>query len=366
LDGTVVINGIQTIPLAGRFCESTDAVNGVPCHPLGDGYDETPFVAGPENYLAATALRPFLERAATHYSPLVLHGPHGSGKSHLGRGLAQWWRQHFPASRVICQSAADFAQDFAAATANGQLTEWRRQLGQAELLVCDDLESLVGRVGAQLELLQLLDVLADGQSWVVVTARTLPAHWPGLQPALASRLSAGLSVPIALPGLAARRTILERLAASRLLALSPEAAQLIQEFAGSVPALVSAVFELELADAAGGEIDVSTVTKVLGSRRQQHRPTLREIALLTARYFGLKLSDLKSSGRRQGLVAGRQVAMYLARQLTDESLGQIGDFFGGRDHTTVLHGCRRTEKLLSQDRATRQAVAELKKMLATS
>jgi chromosomal replication initiator protein len=95
-------------------------------------------------------------------------------------------------------------------------------------------------------------------------------------------------------------------------------------------------------------------------------PSLRDIACLTAKYFGLKLSDLKSPLRRQPLVTARGVAMYLARQLTDKSLEQIGAFFGGRDHTTVINGCRRTEEMLNRDRSTRQAIAELKKLLVGS
>ncbi|MBI3837639.1 MAG: ATP-binding protein [Planctomycetia bacterium] len=326
------------------------------------------FVAGPENSLAAKALLSCLDRTATQFNPLILYGPHGSGKSHLAHGLASWWRQHFPASRVDCLAASEFAQAYAAALENQQLETWRRQIRGLALLIIEDLGQLAGKRGAQQELLHTLDVLAQHDALVVVTARTLPTHSAGLLAALRSRLSAGLAVPLALPGPGARRAILERLAAARRISLPKRALHsLAHGLHLSVPALISSLLELELAAQVDGEgVDQHRVRQFVAEQASAKMPSLREIACLTAKYFGLKLSDLKSPLRRQQLVAARGVAMYLARQLTDTSLHQVGVFFGGRDHTTVLHGCRRTEKLLKRDQGTRQAILDLKKMLTPS
>jgi chromosomal replication initiator protein len=189
-----------------------------------------------------------------------------------------------------------------------------------------------------------------------------------LIPALRSRLSAGLAVPLAYPARAARRVILERLAAARGVSLPPRVLDgLAGQLQGSVPALVSAILELELsARVEGQSVDPERVRQYVAGRSTGVEPTLRQIACATAKYFGLKLSDLKGPRRCRSLVAGRGVAMLLARLFTKSSLEQIGTFFGGRDHTTVLHACRRTEKLLRRDRATRLAVADLKKVLAQS
>ncbi len=131
-----------------------------------------------------------------------------------------------------------------------------------------------------------------------------------------------------------------------------------------MPALVSALLELELETRMSGTaIDQQRVRQFVAERRSANMPSLRDIACLTARYFGLTLAQLKSPLRRQPLVAARGVAMVLSRDLTNKSLEQIGAFFGGRDHTTVLHGCRRTEKLFRRDRGTRQAIVELKRLL---
>ena len=214
--------------------------------------------------------------------------------------------------------------------------------------------------------MQLLDALADRQAPVVVTVRSLPTHSTTLSPALRSRLSAGLAVPLALPGPEARRAILEQLTATRGLRLSRRTVRgLADVLAGDVPTLVSALLELDLVVRVEGQsIDRRRVRQYLGQRA--HVPSLREIASLTAKYFGLTLSDLKSPERRQPLVAARGVAMHLVRQLTGKSYAEIGRYFGRRDHTTVLHGCRRTESLLARDRTTRLAVAELRRLLNAS
>jgi chromosomal replication initiator protein len=368
LDGPAVVNGVFTIPLPGHASNVQSPVSNVQGmahawpHRLGE------FIAGPENTLAATALRPYLDGTATEYNPLVLYGPHGSGKSHLAHGLAAWWHQHFPAAGVLCLHASEFAEAYASALADQRLESWRQQVRGTALLIVEDLGQLSGKRGAQQELLYALDAMTERGALVVVTARSLPTHSPVLLRALRSRLSAGLAVPLALPGTTARRAILERVTIERGLSLPKRAVRSLAEgLPVSVPELISAVLELELtAQITPGAVDPASVRQFIKERGIAKMPTLRDVALLTAKYFGLKLSDLKSPLRRQPLVAARGVAMYLARQLTDKSLEQIGAFFGGRDHTTVLYGLGRIEKMLRRDRGTRQAVAELKKLLVAS
>jgi chromosomal replication initiator protein len=361
LDGPAVVNGILSIPLGGRSTASGS--NGSAQASSAHGLRE--FVTGAENRLAVVALGPYLERAATDFSPLVLYGPRGVGKSHLARGLADWWHQRHGTSSVNCLGGSEFAQRYAAAVQQHRLEAWRSELAESALLVLDDVGQLAGKRPAQQELAQLLDELADRQALVVVTARGLPNHSAVLLPALRSRLSAGLSVPLSLPGPATRRAILERLAAARGISLSRRTIQgLADGLAAGVPALAAALAELErLSRETGQAIDDRGVQKLVRQSAGDKAPSVRQIASLTAKYFGLTIADLKSPKRRQPLVAGRAVAMYLARQLIGSSFERIGTYFGNRDHTTVLHSCRRVENLLARDRATRQAVSDLKRLL---
>ncbi|MEX2113816.1 MAG: DnaA/Hda family protein [Pirellulales bacterium] len=356
-----MLNGILTIPLGGRSSGSAAGAESL-AHPLAE------YVAGAENRLAEGALRALMDRESTCYSPLVLYGPHGAGKSHLARGLVTWWSQRYPQEPVGCLTAAEFAREHAAAVAQHRLEEWREEKHALALFVLEDLGQMAGKRTAQHELQHLLDALADREALVLVTARSLPGQSATLLPELRSRLSGGLVVPLSLPGPATRRAILERLASVRGLALSKRAIHsLADSLATNVPTLISALLELELeARATGQPVSSRRVREYLTQRDSAQRPNLRQIAALTAKHFGLSLADLKSPQRRQPLVAGRGVAMYLARQLTDKSFEQIGAFFGGRDHTTVLHGCRRTESLLARDRALRQAVAEVRRRLHAS
>lgn len=356
-----MVNGVLTIPLSGTsFGPSHERDNRA--RRLSE------FVAGSENALAVAALAPFLDGAPGTYNPLVLYGPHGSGKSHLACGLAELWQRRFAGASVQYLSGSDFGRQCASAQADGRLDLWRDELRSAALLVLDDLGELADKRPAQQELLRTLDAMTDRQAAVVVTARSLPSHWPILLPALRSRLSAGLAVGLSVPARAARRAILERLAAQRGISLTGRAlSTLTAALQGGVPTLIAAILELELTVCAeGGMVDHERVRQFVAPRPASQEPTLRQIASRTARYFGLKLSDVKSPVRRRRLVVSRGVAMYLARQLTSNSLGQIGTFFGGRDHSTVLYGCRRTENLLRQDRAVRQAVVELRKLLSSS
>ena len=174
---------------------------------------------------------------------------------------------------------------------------------------------------------------------------------PGLQ----SRLQAGLAIPVVPPGPAARAIILRRLAGSQGIELSePLVEFLAEQISGTVPVLAAALVELRM----GGSLSIEAARRWLADRRCQD-PSLQEIARATAQHFSVRLADLRSTARRRVLVIARGVAMYLCRSLTRLSLEQIGSYFGGRDHTTVSHGCRRIEDLLHVEPAICEAVVQL-------
>jgi chromosomal replication initiator protein len=209
-----------------------------------------------------------------------------------------------------------------------------------------------------------LDEVAGHGGLAVVTLREQPGESRELLPALRSRLVGGLLVPIAMPGLAARRAMLTDWAELLGVSLADEAADVLAAGLELAPPLLRGAI-VTLVCAANGRaiIDVPAARTYVADRGTTGQVSLQAVAAKTARYFGLTLADLKSGTRRRNLVEARAVAMYLSRRLTGLSLERIGAFFGDRDHTTVLHNCRRTENLQTTDAATRHAVSALEDIL---
>jgi chromosomal replication initiator protein len=359
-DGAKMTSGVVTIPFEGNCATCApglDAQNGA------TGVDA--FLAGPENCLVEPAVRHVLHRRPATFNPLVIYGSSGTGKSHLALGLADAWKTHYPGQRVEYVTASDFARQLTDAIEAQAVEDLRTQYRGAALLVVENLGELLGKQAAQEELLYTLDALLCAGGQLVVTAAVAPAELPGLSPALVSRLSAGLSMPLAPPGVATRLALLHRLANWRQIELAPPIARLLAEgLDGTVPDLLAALIQLEVtAREQGRSLDAGAVRAYLAERNTSQQPELRKIAAVTARYFSLKIGDLRGPARRRPVVTARDIAMYLARLLTHSSLQHIGRYFGGRDHTTVLHGCRKTEALVKSDPSAQKAVIHLKKKL---
>jgi len=346
-------------------------------HPFGELASRAPghqtvellegFVVGLENRLVEVAAESVLGGHPARYLPIVFCGHTGLGKSHIALGLAAAWRASFPGRPAVCTTAVDFARQLADAIETKTLDGFGTRYRKAALLVMEDLDHLSEKPAAQEELAYTLDALADSRSFAVLTARAAPGQLASLLPRLRSRLAAGLTVPLAPPGPAARRVIVQRLAEAQGVALPESAAQaLADEMAATVPALRGALLQFKLkAELDGRPLELATVVDYLSERARRKVPTIEQIAKATARHFSLKRSDLRSSSRARSVVAARGVAMHLARMLTTDSLEQIGRYFGGRDHTTVSHNCRKMEELLEREPIVRQAVFQLHQKLQT-
>ena len=358
-----MVNGVVDIPLSGR--------------PLGrrssapPGWNESAtlgtFVAGPENRLVDVAVRSVLDEPGDGYSPIVFFGPSGTGKSHLAFGLATAWKARFRRRPVVYTTATDFARELADAIQTKTAHDFSLDYRRASLLVVEDVDHLAGKRAAQRELRSILDALTDGAR-VVVTATVAPGQLQGISLGLRSRLAAGLAVPLARPGHDARLAILGRLADVQGLELGGAAAELLAKRLNvAVPELLSVLTQLQFSlPTRGSVIDLETAQRFLARQNRASPPSVHQIALATARHFSLKLADLRSTSRRRAVVTARAVAMYLTRSLTGESLDRIGLYFGGRDHTTVSYGCRKTEERLEAEPEIRHAVLALKERLERS
>jgi chromosomal replication initiator protein len=270
---------------------------------------------------------------------------------------------NFPQSRVAYTTAVDFAREMADAFETQSVEDFRLLYRGANLAVFEDVAELAAKPAAQEELTRTLDAVIEQGGQVVVTAAAAPHDIAEFPPALQSRLLAGLCVPLALPGPDTRLAILQRWLNLREVEMAESILKLLAAgLAGTVPELLGAMLQLELpARDKGRPINAHQIRDFLSQRDSTLRPKLRDIATLTARHFTLRLGDLRGSSRRRPVVTARDVAIYLCRQLTRESLSRIGAYFGGRDHTTVLHACRKAEELLQADPAIRQAVDRLQR-----
>jgi chromosomal replication initiator protein len=225
---------------------------------------------------------------------------------------------------------------------------------------------MTGKLDAQQELIHTIDALLDENHLVIVTCRQSPRQIDGLLDTLRSRLAGGLEVSLALPAAPTRLAILEKLAAARGTLLPKTVSRILADgLQSGVPELLGALTALEAAHRGEGRaIDASAARSYLTARQARRTLRIQPIAAASAKYFRLRLADLKGASRERQIVLARNVAMYLARQSTGQSLEKIGQFFGGRDHTTVLHGCRRVEQLAKTDPEAREAVNWLEQLLS--
>ncbi|MHB8898452.1 MAG: DnaA/Hda family protein [Thermoguttaceae bacterium] len=353
-------SGIVEIPLIGPPLES----GSVPSFSAAS-FALPQFVAGPENQLIEVAVAAVLREPASNYSPLVLYGPSGSGKTHLANGLFRAWKTLHPRRPGVMATATDFAREYREALETKTESQFHEPYARAQLLVLEDLDGLIGRSAPQQALAVLLDRLAGRGAWIVVTSRSAPARLAGLHGNLQARLASGLAVHLAFPGAGTRLAILQRVAALRGLDVDDRVLQLLAEgLALSVPELVGTLVQLEgQARLQAAPITRKAAERLLAERRDTRRPTLSLIAKATARHFGIAVGEMRGSSRRRAIVDARNVAMYLARNLTATSLDRIGAYFGNRDHATVAHGCLRVGQRLQTETVVRDAVAELENKL---
>jgi chromosomal replication initiator protein len=328
------------------------------------------FILGPEGALLRCALDDFLGRDTTPYQSLVLHGAAGLGKSHLAHGIARRFAAEHPALSVVCETGADFARGYATAVETHDILSWREAHRGAALLVIDNLDELAGKSAAQIEFLHTVDALAEAGGRLLVTARSIPTRLPHLLPGLVSRLSAGLTVALAKPGPAARSAALECISRAMDISVADDALRLLaRELDVTMPELAGALHELTAPTNSPDSheqvtrIDHDRAVAYLAGRPAAREVPLGDIAARTARHYALAVADLRGPSQRQNIARARAVAMFIARQLTDKSLGAVGKYFGGRDHTTVLHGCRKTEELMMRDAELRQTVHDLRAAL---
>lgn len=363
LDGAKVNSGVAEIPIAGNLFQAERSAAAEDAARSG----LRAYFAGPENRLAPVAVAGLLSGETAWLGPLWLYGPAGAGKTHLARGIARhFYRQQ--TGSVVYVSGLEFARQFAAAIEADAMAEFRTQFREADLLVLDEIGPLAKKPSALVEFRFALDAVSDRGGLVIVSSRREPRQLRALPSDVAARLTGGLVLKLALPGVAARTAIVAEIASLRGIDLAAEVVhQLAAQLSGNPRDLLAALTEIaaQQADAGRHTIDAAAVRKYFSQQPARPPRSPASIIGIVARHFELDPAQLKSAARTKGVVAARSMAMYLIRKLTDCSLDRIGRALGGRDHTTVLHNCRKIQQQVASDTEVRQAVDLLTQRLQT-
>ena len=310
------------------------------------------FVAGDDNSHLAYLFDSSTIDDLVNHSPVVLYGEKGTGKTALAITLAVRWA-HATKSRPLCFTTGPaFAQEYAAAVEIDDLSSFQARYRDCRLLVIDDLEPLAEKTAAQVELCNTLDHLRSEQAPVIVSLSKLPSAVQSFRPALASRLSAGYSAQLFRPGEHSTVALVQDFVAEIDKTLP---AQKLAEFCLGLknPLRILEIRQIvTLAHqnkTAAGSLDFFVLSQLANQLLAGDQLSVIGIAKVVARRMRVRLSDLRGSTREASIVRARGLAILLSRRLTSCSLQQIGSFFGGRDHSTILHAFRKTDRLIETD-----------------
>jgi chromosomal replication initiator protein len=311
------------------------------------------FVVGPSNWLAYDAACAVAERNSSAYNPLFLHGGPGLGKTHLLQGICQRLSVIQPDAGVLYLSCEEFTNSYIAALQGGKLREFRDRCRGADYLIIDDVHFLTAKEKTQEEFFHTFDALHNLGRQVVLSSDAHPKEIAELSEKLRTRFVGGLVVELDRPDLETRLAIVKAKAARRGLELPPGVDELVaQRIDGSVRELEGAVAALSAASRlTGRKLDLPGARAVL--RRLAALGDgplgLDDIVKAVESRFGVTAAEIRGGSRARRVLVPRQVAMYLARRLTGLSLSEIGRFFGGRDHATVLYAERKVEESIRSD-----------------
>ena len=337
------------------------------CAPLDGRFTFDQFVVGKPNEFAYAAARRVAEADSVLFNPLFLYGGVGLGKTHLMHAIAWHIRQSQPERTVIYLSAEKFMYRFISALREKNTVDFKSQFRSVDVLMIDDVQFIAGKDSTQEEFFHTFNALVDQGRQIVISADKSPSDLEGMEERLVSRLNCGLVADIHATTYELRLGILQ----SKAHKMGAEVPTKVLEFLAHK--ITANVRELEGAlnrvvahsQLVGRNITLETSQDVLRDllRANDRRVTIEEIQKQVASHFNVRISDMHSARRARSVARPRQVAMYLAKQLTSRSLPEIGRKFGGRDHTTVMHAVRKVEELRGHDTTFDEDVELLRRML---
>jgi len=326
-------------------------------------------IEGKSNQLARAAAKQVGENPGGAFNPLFIYGGVGLGKTHLMQAAGNLMLKHRPEATVAYIHSERFVADMVKALQHNAIGEFKKLYRNLDALLIDDIQFFVGKERSQEELFHTFNALQESKRQVIITADRFPKELVGVEERLVSRFGSGLIVSIEPPELETRVAILIKKAKQESVELPEDVAFFIAKRVRSNVRELEGALRRILASAffTGKAIDVSLVGESLKDliSFQERLVTINNIQKIVAEYFKIRVSDLHSKSRSRHVTRPRQFAMALSKELTDHSLPEIGDAFGGRDHTTVLHACRKVIELKAKDSRVNEDYSNLLRILTT-
>jgi chromosomal replication initiator protein len=358
----------DTIPIPVKKPKKDYEQTEFPQSMLNPKYTFDTFVIGSGNRFAHAASLAVAEAPAKAYNPLFIYGGVGLGKTHLMHAIGHYVLDHNPQAKVVYLSSEKFTNEFINSIRDNKAIEFRNKYRNVDVLLIDDIQFLAGKESTQEEFFHTFNTLHEESKQIVISSDRPPREIPTLEDRLRSRFEWGLITDITPPDLETRIAILRKKAKAEGLDIPNEAMLYIanqidtniRELEGALirvvaySSLINKDINADLAAEALKDIIPSSKPRII---------TILEIQKIVGQHYNIKLEDFKAKKRTKSVAFPRQIAMYLSRELTDYSLPKIGEEFGGRDHTTVIHAHEKISKLMQVDANLQKQMKELNELL---
>lgn len=336
---------------------------------LNPGFTFSSFVEGKANQMALAASKQVAANEGGGYNPLFIYGGVGLGKTHLMHAIGNEVVQRNQHARVLYIHSERFVADMVKALQQGAMNDFKRFYRSLDALLIDDIQFFSGKDRTQEEFFHTFNALLEGNQQVILTCDRFPKEMDGLEDRLKSRFSWGLTVAVEPPDLETRVAILKKKAEREKVRLSDEAAFFIAQRIQSNVRELEGALKRVIANAqfTRSRITLGFIKDTLKDllAAQDKQISIDNIQRMVAEYYNIKINDLLSKRRSRSVARPRQMAMALAKELTSHSLPEIGGAFGGRDHTTVLHACRKVKELLETSSELREDYAKIHRSLTS-
>ncbi|MDN5332007.1 MAG: chromosomal replication initiator protein [Tepidanaerobacteraceae bacterium] len=338
---------------------------------LNSKYTFDTFVVGNSNRFAHAASLAVAQAPAKAYNPLFIYGGVGLGKTHLMHAIGHYILEHNPSSKVMYVSSEKFTNELINSIRDDKNVEFRNKYRNIDVLLIDDIQFIAGKERTQEEFFHTFNALYEANKQIIISSDRPPKEIPTLEERLRSRFEWGLITDIQPPDFETRIAILRKKAMMEKLTVPDEVINFIAtKIETNIRELEGALIRIvAFSSLTNKPIDLTLAEQVLKDILPNSKPktvSVMDILQVVGNHFSVKIDDFKSKKRTKEIAYARQVAMYLCRELTDFSLPKIGEEFGGRDHTTVIHACEKISKDIQKDPQFASLIENLKKKILNS